>query len=788
MNRDFLMSDAQHHVRHQSPPMIWQDGFPLGNGFMGAMVWGDGHPLNFTLDCADLWDNRRETDAYDNPDYNYANLCRLIENKKFDQAQKIFGAGVKSNGLYPTKLSIGRIELDIGAGRAYECRLDLDRAVVEGRLTARTARHNLTAFIAKNRHVLCVRVTNMPKHARVKLRPLSEICPAMAGLGYPSPEYKPGIMAQTLPEGLCYAVAWNDAGDDRFIAVETGPTSVAAADQAAATLSAAMRAGFDKLYREHTAAWRQFWGASSVVLPEPAAEFYWYYGVYLLASSARRGHMPPGLQGLWAMDGMLPPWRGCYVNDMNVQETFWPAGMSGHIDLLDCWCDYMLKRLPAVRQFTRRVFGTEGTFWPASLYGNAEVTCGGSSWFAVSWGWSHGGWLGWLVWLRWRYSLDQAWLRQTGYPILSEIFLFFRANLAQASDGYLHVPLSCSPEYHGHNAVEAFCRDPNIDLALIRKCGDWIVEMEQALGINELSGDARRMRARLAPYALSDKNQLCLWPGKPLDESHRHPSSLMAIHPAMDLTIDGDDPAQKIISASVLQFLELGQSHWAGHTYAQLISMAAVLKCSGWAYDCLRQFMEHWTMPNGLHVNADWRASGASALAPMFGANKYRERTHAPFTMESNNAVSAGIGDMLAQGWGDKVRVFPAVPEHWRAAAFFELRTEGGWKVSAVRQNGQTVWVRITATVTRRLELENPFNGTGPAAGNKIAWFKRGAYHVKLKAGESLILCRHDYRFDRRTVINNIRSSGGSLLGLAPSGRAGDSLKAKIAIRKSIGR
>ena len=34
-----------HGIRHQAAPLIWQDGFPVGNGFLGAMIWGDGDPL-----------------------------------------------------------------------------------------------------------------------------------------------------------------------------------------------------------------------------------------------------------------------------------------------------------------------------------------------------------------------------------------------------------------------------------------------------------------------------------------------------------------------------------------------------------------------------------------------------------------------------------------------------------------------------------------------------------------------------------------------------------------------
>jgi alpha-L-fucosidase 2 len=402
------------------------------------------------------------------------------------------------------------------------------------------------------------------------------------------------------------------------------------------------------------------------------------------------------------MDGVVPPWRGDYHADMNVQETFWPACASGHLDLLDAWCDQMRACLPAAQAFTRRFFGTEGAFWIAcTLPGYTPVDC----WHTTQFAWSHTGWLGWLVWLRWRYSKDTRWLAETGYPIVAELLKFYRANLEDGVDGCLHVPLSSSPEYQS-DEPEAWCADPNVDLALIRRCCDWVGEMEAALGIDDLASSARTIRRRLAPYALSAKRELCLWPGKPLDESHRHPSHLMAIHPAMDLTIDGGTEARSIIDASVKQYLALGQWLWAGHTYAQLISFAAVLGRAGWAYDSLLQFAEHWIGPNGLHFNRDFHWTGMSA----YGYTAHPEAAP-PFTIEASCAVGAGISDMLVQGWGDIVRIFPAVPPHWRDVAFRGLLTEGAFRVSAIRRAGRTVSVRIVAGVDGQLRLRDPFGG-----------------------------------------------------------------------------
>ena len=715
----------RHTITHDRPPLRWEEGFPLGNGRLGVMLWGDGAPLKLTLDHADLWDLRCDGAFRADPRYTYANLRSLISEGRFDEAREVFEERERrDNPVGPTKISIGRAELPVGTREGGKMTLDVDRGLVEGDL--------FTAFVHRDRNLLCVRLASPPSDAP-RLIPLAEMTPGLADLGHPAVELrKEGgveVAIQALTDGPSCAVAWVVSGNDFFAAVELAQEPAEAARLAVAAALEACEIGFDSLLETHLWLWASFWATSAVRLPEARMEFLWYHGVYLLASSARRGSQPPGLQGVWAMDGVMPPWRGDYHADMNVQETFWPACSSGHLDLLDCWCDNMEAGLPRARELTRQFFGTEGAFWPCCTIPDfTTVYC----WYTVQFAWSSVGWLAWLVWLRWRYSMDTEWLAETGYPLLADIFRFYETNLEEWDDSRLHVPLSTSPEYR-ENLPEAWCHDPAIDLALIRRCCDWVTEMEQALGAENLSVRAATVRERLTPYPLTEAGALCLWPGKPLDESHRHPSQLMAIHPAMDLTIEGTSEEQAVLAASVEHFLALGQYRWAGHTYAQMISFAAVIGRAGFAYDCLLQFAEHWIGPNGLHFNADLALSGMSCF-------RYPPGVYGPFTMEANCGVAAGIGDMLVQGWNDRLRVFPAVPDHWRDAAFRDLLTEAAFRVSAIRRDGRTTWVQVRATVARQMRLRDPFAGAEVRVTGAEARLEGEDWIAKLAAGETVTL------------------------------------------------
>ncbi len=694
------ISAVAQRIVHTRPPLRWEHGFPLGNGDVGVMMWGGGEPLAFTLDKADLWDLRANTDYRSQPQYNYASLVRLTEGKRFAEVDEIFEKRQRrDNPIGPTKISIGRAELRLGTPVRYECGLELGTATVAGRIETKAARHQMRAFVHRAKNVFCLRVTHAAPGAELHLIPLAEMNATLAKLNHPQPQLQTNgnlrVLSQSIPGGPAYAAAWNQTGPDFFLAIESASSSAAAAARAKTTHDLATAQGFDALLAEHVQAWSKFWAGAAVYVPEPRIEFLWYFGQYLLSSSARRGSPPPGLQGLWPVDGVMPPWRGDYHADMNVQETFWPACAGGHLDLLDSWCDLMKESIEPARQFTRRFFGTEGTFWVCATLPRYTVVPG---WHTVQHAWSSSGWLGSLVWMRWRYSMDRQWLAETGYPLVAEIFKFYRANLRREADGRLHIPVSSNPEYRG-SRPEAWCKDPNIDIALIRRTCDWVVEMEQALGRSDLTASAKDVHDKLVAYHLTAKKELCLWADKPLDESHRHPSHLMAIHPAMDLTVEDDATHRAIIHASLEQYFSLGQYGWAGHTYAQMASFGAVLGRGEFAYDCLLHLSEYWLGPNGLHFNRDFRNTGMTRY----------QGTSLAFTMEANCGAAAGLSDMLVQGWRDTLRIFPAVPQHWPTAAFRDLLTEGAFRVSAVRRDGRTTWVRIVAGVNRRLRLCNPF-------------------------------------------------------------------------------
>ena len=93
------------------------------------------------------------------------------------------------------------------------------------------------------------------------------------------------------------------------------------------------------------------------------------------------------------------------------------------------------------------------------------------------------------------------------------------------------------------------------------------------------------------------------------------------------------------------------------------------------------------------------------------------------------------VHEMLMQSFGDKVRVFPAVPESWKEASFTDLCAEGGFIVSAKRIGGLTREVRIKARCDSILRLQDPFSGR-EAKWNLAHETQGDCFVFKLRAGE----------------------------------------------------
>lgn len=696
---------SKHDIIHQMPPVVWDDGLPLGNGDMGIMLWGDGNPLYLTMDKVDVWDLRKVEP--EDPRYNYSTVRQLAEKGEWKDLNNLLQGHLEGK-LYPTKISLGRMELDLrSSDYAYQSRLSLYDGTIRCRLSSPSNRVNFVSFIHAEKNIFVLRMQKRGKWSSpsIRMMPLALLSPDLKEkLEYPAPLFfrEDGFdgFEQVIPGSVKVVVMWTMQGspsgktDTLYLTAVTSEEAEDPRSKARVNLQQALRSGFSKLLKEHISWWHRFWNKSLISIPDFRLETLWYFGLYKLASSSREGKLPANLQGLWPTDGQIPPWRGDYHNNMNTQETYWPVYSSNHQELGLPFYDMLINILPSVRERTKRFFGWDGARFEAAMVCDGTPVPG---WATVQYWPGTSAWLCHHFWLHYLYSQDRTFLREKAYPFMKACMQFYEGYLELEEDGYYHVPLSHAPEYWGDEG-RAWGKDPNCDLMLIRNLTSWIIEASQVLGMDEdLRSQWEIIHTRLCPYLLTQDKQLMIMRGVEHNMSHCLPSHLLCIFPLGDLNIDGSEQDRTIIDRSLSLLRYLGMGEWTGWSYPFVSLIYSRAGKANAANYMLQLYMDSFININGFHLNGDFKKNGLSI-------HDYR-----PYTMEAECAVTAAISEMLLQSWGKVIRIFPTAPANWRNIYFQDLRAEGAFLVSALKWKGRTVYLKLKSEAGGICRIANPF-------------------------------------------------------------------------------
>ena len=703
----------------------WDEAIPLGNGLMGGLLWGSGNQIRVSLDRGDLWDLRPHP-GYTRPGFDYSTVVKLVH---AGQAQKLNEEYARSSD-YPTRLPGARLVLTLDRSiEAHSFDLDLKRA--EGSVDF--GWKQLACFFSATEPLALIRVPG--EHVGLDLVAND----AVKILGYKPPEVRhPDARTVELVQDAALGFRYVIRAESRRVAAEwlvaiaittnedgTDPESLATQ-----RTRAALAKGYSALFEPHRQWWSKFWARSSVTLPDEAMLRHYNLVQYFYGAASRPGAPPIPLQGVWTADGGgLPPWHGDYHHDLNTQLTYWAYLAAGHFEEGRTFLDFLWKLKPRHEEFARRFFGlSEGLIVPAVMANDGSPM---GSWFPYTLSPTMSAWLAQSFYWHWRYSMDRSFLGERAYPYCTGVGEALAGLLRpDPITGFLKLPLSSSPEIHNNTQRSWLTPNSNCDLALMRWLFGANAEMASALGRNPDAVRWRRLLAKLEPLATEgDSGQLLVAPGEPLQESHRHFSHLMALHPLGILNVEGTDRDRRVIDASMAAIDRLGTSLWCGYSFSWMAAMRARLGRGDEALRFLTSYLESFTLRNGFHANGEQTRKGLSTIHGR------------PFTLEGNFAAARAVQEMLLQSQGGRVRVFPAMPSAWRDASFHDLRAEGGFRVSAERRDGRTHRVRVTATVEQDLRLKAPFPGEKYTA-NRPVKRRSDELRIHLLPGQTLELTR----------------------------------------------
>ncbi len=488
-------------------------------------------------------------------------------------------------------------------------------------------------------------------------------------------------------------VEWNRQNDTLYGVWSI--TSSLAADDAAQLTAGALKRGFEADSADLARFCDSYWAQSSIAIPDSVLQWQYDSEMYKFSAVARENSYPISLQAVWTADnGRLPPWKGDYHHDLNTQLSYWHAYTGNHLTEQLGYLNTLWNQRDVYKRYTRQYFETDGMNVPGVCTLTGEPMGG---WIQYSMSQTAGAWLAHHFYLHWKYSADKDFLLSRAYPFITDVATFLEQISHIDSDGMRRLEYSSSPEIFDNSAKAWFTDMTNYDLSLMKSLFAAATEVAAAAGKPDESGHWREIGSQLPPFDLDSLGALTFAHGVPYNESHRHFSHAMAIHPLGIIDVANGTADSLIVEATLNALVDNGPDYWTGYSYAWLGNMMARAAKGNEAAKALRTFADCFCSTNTFHLNGDQTASGKSRF------------TYRPFTLEGNFAFAAGILEMLLQSHTGIINVFPALPDDWTDASFHQLRAQGGVLVNARLQNSQLTQLQLMSSTDTTVTVKSPY-------------------------------------------------------------------------------
>ena len=717
----------------------WDEGMPLGNATVGALIWEKDSSLRISMDRIDLWD-QRPIDSISGDNNRFSWVYDQVMKGDYLPVQKKFDHPY-DNLPAPSKIPGAGLEFNLSAlGKPDQVQLYLNNAVCE--VTWKEG-ERLQTFVHATEPVGWIRIENAGDKFIPELVPpiysqegaITDLGPVV-GLDLRLLDYTQGKVTKEGQTITYHQKGWSDFYYD--VAIEwtkdgdawVGVWSVSSSlseDKALQEVKDAFARGLHADYDSHIDYWDTYWNQSSIQIPDDVLAKQYANEMYKFGSAAREDSYPIPLQSVWTADnGKLPPWKGDYHHDLNTQLSYWPCYTGNHLSEGLGYLNTLWDQREVNKIYTKRYFEKEGLNVPGvcTLDG---VEMGG--WIQYSMSPTISAWLAQHFFLHYQYSGDKTFLKERGYPYVKDVAVFLENFSDVDKSGVRKFPLSSSPEIFDNSIRAWFKTMTNYDLALTVNALNMASIMAKDLNLTDEAAHWDTVRAQFEAFDVDKTGGLTFAKGFPYNQSHRHFSNAMAIHPLGVIDWSNGEEDQKIIKATLANLDKMGPDYWCGYSYSWLGNMKARAMDGAGASEALRIFAQHFCLRNTFHANGDQTKTGKSKF------------TYRPFTLEGNFAFASGVQEMLIQSHTGTIRIFPAIPATWKDASFDKLRTYGAYLVSATMKNSAITTVSVTATQDGVMKLANPFDGADAfkfSGKSNDLKMHDGILEVAMKQGETI--------------------------------------------------
>jgi len=523
------------------------------------------------------------------------------------------------------------------------------------------------------------------------------------------------VGVQDLSSGGNYATAWKEKkvkNNKRIllISIENSYPEKVSVDHALRNIERArinIDNDLDKWIIKHRLWWHNYYRESFVTFPESIGQTFYWNNIYRLACCTRPDAQYIDTAGLWNSGG---PWPYS-THDFNTQTAHFPVYTANRLHLGEALVKSLYRnRENLIDNVVPKEWQHDSALLPlATAYDLIGKRDGDGRYSEML------GCLPWLLnncWLHYRYTMNKELLREVVFPLLRRSINLYRHILYTGDDGKLHLPPTFSPETGNVS-------DCNFDLALLKWGCTKLIEICGILKIDDpLLPEWENINKQLIDYAVDERGYM-LGCNKPAPRDHQHMSHLMMIYPLYLENID-NTKEKDLLERSVRNFCpttmpKMGASQSSPAAAALGLGNLALQRMN----DILYKEVENEKLgKNGIYYLA----------TPC---------------IETSLSYNTCVQDMLLQSWGNKIRVFPALPDSWKNVAFHNFRTEGAFLISAKRKNGKTSFVRIKSLAGEPCVINPSIEGMPVIKSknkNNLEEIENGCYKIDLKKGEEIVL------------------------------------------------
>lgn len=701
---------SQHDLTWDIIANDYYSGAILGNGLLGLNIYADEEKGTYRFDIgrSDVTENR-EGDAV-----------------LYDKA----------------RLPIGHFRMIPRQKVVSEkMRLKLWDAMMEGELQTEKGKINLESYVDANKEVIVIKskvegqnndflFTWIPEEA---ISPRRKFAYTHGGtpqeyIDNPNPsvqfmtEGQYNYSIQSLFSGWVYVTAWYTAKEHdmqtTYVTVSYRTDRNEALSEARNVLANYMAEDSDKIESEHREWWHRYYPSSYVSFPDARLESFYWIQQYKLACLTRQDKLIIDLMGPWTNK---TPWPAVWWN-LNIQLTYSPLFTANRTELSEpLWKAFdehlssLIENVPV--EEWRKDAAAVGRSSSYDLKAPLRKDLADENQYEV-------GNLTWTLFYYWEYCIykgDRDELLNKFYPLLKRSIAYYSHILYKEGDGKWHLPVTASPEYRQ-------AADCNYDLALLRWGLNALLDINKQYRLKEpLESHWKDVSANLVDYPVDDVQGFMIGRDVKLESSHRHYSHLLMIYPLM--LINSEQPENRdLIMKSLNHWIGL-KGALQGYTFTGSSSMYSMMGEGGKAVTQLNALLDRYIQPNTLY-----KETGPVIETPLSAATSLQE--------------------LYLQSWNGIIRVFPAVPADWKDASFIDFRTEGGFLISGLRENAETVFVQIECTVDNKCtvspgidikDLIVGYSDNGRKVNYKIIDTESSRMEIPMKKGEIIIIKNKKY-------------------------------------------